>query len=176
MEILQKAMEWAKSHYPDSSLQHKAAFANSVQYLVTGASGGYGGPSLREHLCSWSLAGTNGLVSATNLAGEAITMLYPDGSLPMAGEWNFEKAVIHCAPLCFDDAHKHRAILIQIQEREYCFDDDPADLKELKKKYCLVCDRLLSIRAKRNYCSKHTNYDPQRRKQIKAIQKRRNQS
>ncbi len=30
----------------------KAAFANSIAYLLTGASGGYGGPSMREHACS----------------------------------------------------------------------------------------------------------------------------
>jgi hypothetical protein len=133
-QILKNAIEWSRSHYPDASLQHRSAFANSVAYLVTGSSGGYCGPSMREHLCSWSLAGPNGLVEAVSIQGEAMTALYPDGSLHGPGDWTFERAVIHCAPYCFESADKYRSQLIQIQEREHCFDDDPEDIKALSKK------------------------------------------
>jgi len=39
----------ARQERPNASAQKKAAFANSVAYLVTECSGGYGGPSVREH-------------------------------------------------------------------------------------------------------------------------------
>lgn len=126
---LEMAMAWANQNKPAASMHHKAAFANSVAYLITGASGGYGGPSLREHLVSWSL-GTAGTV---NIDGQAMTTITP-GSLPMPGQWTFEAAVAHAAPLCFESARRHLNLLLQIQEREHCFDDDPEDLKALRGK------------------------------------------
>jgi len=48
-DVLERAMAWASENHPNASSQKKAAFANSVAYAVTGASGGYGGPSVREH-------------------------------------------------------------------------------------------------------------------------------
>ena len=50
--ILERAFEYGKSQHPDAPAEHHAAFANSVAYAMTGASGGYGGPSMREHLAS----------------------------------------------------------------------------------------------------------------------------
>lgn len=134
MDVLSQAMEWAIAHHPQSSLAHRCAFANSVQYLVTGGSGGFGGPSIREHLVSWSLAGDNGTIAVVNIGDEAMTALYPDGSLPIAGAWEFKAACNHAAPLCFDPVDAYRDRLLQIQEREHCFDDDPADLETLRKK------------------------------------------
>jgi hypothetical protein len=134
-DILKNALDWAIEHHPNDSLAHRCAFANSVQYLVAGMSGGFGGPSLREHLCSWSLAGIHGSVNAIEVGGEAMTAIYPDGSLPRSGQWTFEDAVNHCAPLCFEAAEKYRDRLLQIQEREHCFDDDPQDLEELRGKF-----------------------------------------
>jgi hypothetical protein len=133
-EILLKAMAWAKENKPEASIAHKAAFANSVQYLVTGWSGGFGGVSLREHLVSWSLAGVNGRTETVSIGGEAMTAIYPDGSLPMAGEWSFEDAVKFAEPLCFGSVNDYRNTLLQIQEREHCFDDDPQDLADLRGK------------------------------------------
>lgn len=37
-DILERAMSWASQHHASASMPHKAAFANSVQYLVTGGS------------------------------------------------------------------------------------------------------------------------------------------
>lgn len=138
MDTLNKAMEWAQMNHSNASAQHKAAFANSVEYLVTGASGGYGGPSLREHLNSWSLAGALGSVDAIDIAGEAMTLLKPDGSLPLPGQWSLDAAIAHCEPLCFEPATKYKNILLQIQEREYCFDDDPEDIAILRGKPALA--------------------------------------
>ena len=132
--VLEKAMKWAIIFRPSASLHHKAAFANAVNYLVLGNCGGFGGPSMREHLVSWSLAGENGRIEAVNLGGESLTAIYPDRSLPSAGKWDFESAIAHCDPLCFGDANQYRDRLIQILEREYCFDDDPADLEVLRGK------------------------------------------
>lgn len=133
-QVLEKAMDWAKENHPNASMSHKAAFANSVAYFVTGWSGGFGGPSLREHLCSWALAGDEGLNEVGNLGGIAITVQYPDGRLPRAGQWTFEKAAGFCAPLCFDPAEKYMRQLTLILEREYCFDSDPQDLEALRIK------------------------------------------
>ena len=135
MDYLKAAMAWAKEHYSGASMQHKCAFANSVDYFMTGASGGYGGPSLREHLCSWSLAGDSGSVGAVDVGGQAMSAIYRDNSLPIAGEWKFDAASVHCAKLCFSPASEHRLKLIQIQEREHCHDDDPIDLEALRGKF-----------------------------------------
>jgi hypothetical protein len=132
--ILQRAMQYAIAHQPSASLQHRAAFSNSVAYMVTGSSGGLGGPSIREHLCSWSLAGDLGTIGAVSLGGEAMTVIYPDGTLPKTGEWEYEAAIAHCTPLCFGDIRQWRDRALQILEREYCFDDDPADLEALRGK------------------------------------------
>lgn len=134
-DILQRAMQHAIAHHPTASLQHKAAFANSVAYLVTGESGGFGGVSIREHLCSWSLAGDRGTIEAISIDGQNLTCIKPDGSLPKPGDWSFEDAIVHCASLCFGDISQWRDRALQIQEREYCFDDDPEDLEALRGKY-----------------------------------------
>lgn len=131
-QALEKALAWANQNRPAASSQHKSAFSNSVAYLVIGESGGYGGPSLREHLVSWSL-GTVG-VGSVNIAGQAMTVITPDGNLPLPGQWTFDAAVAHAAPLCFDPATKYLNLLLQIQEREDCFDDDPEDLAVLRGK------------------------------------------
>jgi hypothetical protein len=138
MDPLEKAMEWARLNHLAASNQHKAAFANSVSYLVTGGSGGYGGPSLREHLVSWSLAGASASVETIAIAGEAMTLLIPDGSVQKPGQWSFDAAIAFCDPLCFNPAIKYKKLLIQISEREHCFDDDLEDLKSLRGKSATV--------------------------------------
>lgn len=131
-DIWQIASDWAIANHPSQSIYHREAFANSVAYLITGASGG-SGPSMREHLVSWSLAG-GGEISSLALGDEAITVLHPDGTLPRAGEWTIEDAIAHCSPLCFDPAENYRRLLQNIKEREHCFDDDPQDLEVLRGK------------------------------------------
>lgn len=103
-EILEHAVAYAREQFPHVSPQLRAAFANSVAYAVTGMSGGYGGPSVREHAACRSLAGRRlGF-------GDAIAeFASPDG--PVFG------------PL----TSRHR----QGWEEEQCFDDDPADAEAL---------------------------------------------
>lgn len=48
-QVLERAMAQARERYPRVSPELRAAYANSVAYAVTGLSGGYGGPSVREH-------------------------------------------------------------------------------------------------------------------------------
>ena len=134
MTCSQSAMLWVQDNRPEASFERQCAFANSVEYLVTGESRGtYGGPSLREHLCAWSLAGVNGVVNAPNVGGTLMTAIHSDGSLPRQGCWDFFDAIEHCAKLCFSPASDHLKQLISIQEREDCFDDDPVDVEALKK-------------------------------------------
>lgn len=126
--ILEQAHTYGQNNFQNASPQHLAAFANSVAYLVTGASGGYGGPSMREHAVSWSLAGDgdNTLIN-TNLG--PLTMQTPDGRLPRAGNWKFDKACEFAAPICFNEVLP--AICKKIEKQEHCFDDDPNDLRQL---------------------------------------------
>lgn len=123
-QILEKAKKWGQKHHPRSPVQRHAAFANSVVYLVTGGSGGYGGPSIREHAVSWALAG-DGFNSTLGP-----TIQFPDGKIPRPGQWNFDQACEFADPIVYGPLP---AIASRIVQQEYCFDDDPEDLKFLKK-------------------------------------------
>lgn len=104
-DALQQTRQLVEERRPDASPQKKAAFANSVAYLVTGWSGGFGGPSVREH-------------AATRLYGsrkpydfqEAVDLLLDENG-PIFG------------PL----TSVHRACW----REEHCFDDDPSDVEQL---------------------------------------------
>ncbi|KJH69796.1 hypothetical protein UH38_22055 [Aliterella atlantica CENA595] len=127
-EILKQALEWGKAQHPDASQFRHAALANSVSYLVTGFSGGYGGPSIREHCVSYALVGDGyNIPTQTNLG--LMTMSFPEGRLPQAGNWEFGRACEFAAPICYGQLP---AIAGQIAASEYCFDDDPNDLLELQ--------------------------------------------
>lgn len=129
-KILEKTKAWGAAKHPESNNYRHAAFANSVAYFVTGASGGYGGPSIREHCCSWALAGDGyNIATETNIG--TLTVQYPDGRLPRAGKWNFEQACQFCELICYGQLP---AIASRILEQEHCFDDDPDDLAELRGK------------------------------------------
>ena len=131
MNELEKAMNWGKNKHPEATIQRHAAFANSVSYLVTGGSGGYGGPSIREHCVSWALAGDGyNTTVQTNLGG--LTMQFPDGRLPQAGQWTFEKACQFAEPICYGNLP---AMAKKVHQSEHCFDDDLSDLEELKGKH-----------------------------------------
>ena len=119
MSILESALNWGKEKYPKASNYHHSAFANSVNYLVSGWSGGYGGPSMREHAVSWSLAG-----DGYNLD----RLQFPDGRLKRAGQWSFDEALSFCEPICYGSLP---SICKRIAVEEYCFNDDPEDLAEL---------------------------------------------
>lgn len=127
--VLEAARDWAIAHHPKASNHKVCAFANSVQYLVTGYSGGYGGPSIREHLCSHALVGDGENISTpTNLGN--LTVSYRDGRLPRAGKWSFDRACEFCKPICFGQLSRYALKVVQV---EYCFDDDPDDLVLIKE-------------------------------------------
>ncbi len=104
--ILEKAMQLIQERKPEASAQKKAAFAGSVAYLVTGWSGGYGGPSVREHAVSRVFIG-------------------------LSGQYNFESAVemmiLEDGPIFGPIRDIHR----DCWATEHCFDDDPQDVAEL---------------------------------------------
>jgi len=103
---IHRAMEIARKERPHASHQKHAAFANSVGYLVHGMAGGFGGPSVREHAASRLFP------NKPYSFDEAIRLLLDEqaGGIfgPLTG--------IH--RMCWAD--------------EYCFDDDPDDLKQLE--------------------------------------------
>ena len=122
-------MQWAKEKHPSAPVHHQAAFANPVQYLVTGMSGGYGGPSVREHAVSHAMIGQNGKTVgvSTNMGG--LTMMFPDGSLPMPGEWSFENACKFTEPICFGPITR---LHFDCYRTEQCFSDCEEDLEALR--------------------------------------------
>jgi len=128
-QVLEEALVWAKKNKPKSSVYHQAALANSVGYLVSRWSGGYGGPSIREHLCSHALVGDGENILAESNLG-TITLSCPDGRLPRAGEWEFDAAVQFCKPICFETLSRYA---LKIVRMEHCFDDDPRDLEQIEK-------------------------------------------
>ena len=110
-EILQRARQLVEERRPDASPQKKAAFANSVAYLVTGWAGGFGGPSVREHAASRQY-GQKG---------------------PLKGLWLFEEA---CNLLLSEDGPVFGPLTSfhrQCWAEEHCFDDDPQDAADLAK-------------------------------------------
>lgn len=48
--ILREALELARREHPNADPRLHYVYANSVASLVTGQAGGYGGPSVREHV------------------------------------------------------------------------------------------------------------------------------
>lgn len=105
MEVLEQAFAHAQATYPDASVFHHAAFANSVAYLVTGWRGGYGGPNIREHTVSHAAA-----------------------RVKPAGQWAYDDACAFAAPYCFGALTPYHAVIAQ---REDCANDDPADVAAL---------------------------------------------
>jgi len=162
---------WARSHHPTSDTNHRKAFANAVTYLVTGASGGSHGPSLREHLVSWSLMGIGGKIGDF----DGLTVLYPDGTLPRAGQWDYDDAIAFADPLCFDPPEKHLDRLIQISGQEHCFDDAAGDIAAVKKAarakggICKSpgCDRRLHKANKSGYCKRHRHKSPSQKEAVR---------
>lgn len=100
---------WARAlveeEKPEASAQKRAAFANSVQTMVTGWSGGYGGPSVREHAAGHQYVGQRFPFE------EAVRLLIADDGLIFG-------------PL--DRIHYY------CWQNEHCFDDDPADVQVLQ--------------------------------------------
>lgn len=144
--------EYIEEHYPDASIYHKEACKNSARYLATGFSSG-SGPSIREHLCSWALVG-DGEISQAFLGEHPITLLYPDGRLPRAGEWEINRALEFCSPICFG---KLSRLALRVVVQEYCFDDDPSDLDIIKRWELDELRRLKRLRKKGKLKQKEYN-------------------
>jgi hypothetical protein len=104
-EILERAMALVQERKPDASAQKHAAFANSVAYVVTGMSGGYGGPSVREHAVGHTITGRMSFDGAVEL-------LIKDDGLIFGPLTDLHR-------LCWQDEH--------------CFDDDPEDVAALEQ-------------------------------------------
>ena len=107
MDILQAARAWGEREYPQASTYKHAAFANSVQYAIQRASGGYGGPSVREHA----------VTKALNDAGQSFT--------------DFEVVCRFVSPVVYGpltDLHRQ----VWEDQQVICFDNDPEDERQLR--------------------------------------------
>ena len=105
--ILERALVLGKERHPDAPSQHHAAFANSVAYAVTRMSGGYGGPSMREHWASRIVASSCGRQSCS-----------------------FEQAVELLEENSYGPLTTEHALMLEL---EYCFDDAPGEQEAAKK-------------------------------------------
>ena len=103
-EALERALKIARERRPDAAPQRHAAFANSVAYLLTGTSGGYGGPSVREHAASHQFGGQR-----------------------LDFDQAVKKLIADDGPIFGPLTELHR----QLWTDENCFDDDPADIAAL---------------------------------------------
>lgn len=105
--ILANARAYVEAAKPSASPQRKAAFANSVAYIVTGASGGFGGPTVREHVAGLML-GNRGLTYDQVVA----ELIKEDG-------------------LIFGPLRKEHHAFWE-EQGDICFDDDPVDVAFLE--------------------------------------------
>jgi hypothetical protein len=97
-DTLTRAYTLGQERHPAAPAAHHAAFANSVAEAVTGWSGGYGGPSMREHWASRLLgrAGTPGTIPFDLAVSTVEEACYGPITLEIARMLTFEA--------CFDDA------------------------------------------------------------------------
>ena len=105
-EMLERAMKLGKEQHPDAPKQHHVAFANSVAALVTKLSGGYGGPSMREH---W-----------------AIRAAYSSS----VKKFDFDSATKAVEEACYGPLTINHALML---EEEACFDDPPEEIRQAQK-------------------------------------------
>lgn len=147
-DVLKRAMAWANENRPNASPQHKAAFANSVAYAVTGWSGGYGGPSVREHAATRAIHEAIG-DNRPFVTGKQITDEMADGILHVvlcgvlreSQETKEETASLGFMP--FEQAvnllgDENGVVFGPVTDLhhtcwkcEHCFDDDPEDIRAL---------------------------------------------
>lgn len=116
----------SKLHFPTNTIKQRE-FAASFTYLVTG--GFAGSPTIREHLISYSV----GLQGDGEL-GQAIfglQSLVPDGRFKLCGEFSADEAEQFILPLLTMKLSRDNKLVNLILEREYHFDDDVEDLKQL---------------------------------------------
>ena len=106
--ILQEAWRIGTEHHHDAPAEHHSAFANSVAYAVTGWSGGYGGPSMREHWAS--------RVVARRFGG--------------SGHCSFNEAVAALDECCYGPLTLEHALML---ECEHCFDDAPGEVEAARQ-------------------------------------------
>ena len=107
--LLDRAFEYGEKHHPDAPVQHHAGFANSVAYAVTGLVGGYGGPTMRQHLAS-----------------QLVISKYGIG----AGRCTFEQAVELLEECCYGKITLAHASILAC---EYCSDDAPGEIEEAER-------------------------------------------
>lgn len=103
-DILAQALSLGKEQHPGAPPAHHAAFANAVAYAVTGWSGGYGGPRMREHWAS--------------------RLLHSEGE---PGKFSFDDAVCIVEEACFGPITMEIARMLEL---EHCFDDAPGEKEE----------------------------------------------
>jgi hypothetical protein len=124
--VWEEGLRRAAIHFPENNVKQRE-FTASFTYLVTG--GFAGSPTIREHLVSYSIA-----LQGDGELGQAIFGLQsftPDDRFKRCGEFSADEAEQFILPLLTIKLSRDNKLIAMILEREYHFDDDPEDLKEL---------------------------------------------
>ncbi|MFB6225565.1 MAG: hypothetical protein ABEI13_03870 [Candidatus Paceibacteria bacterium] len=100
--VFEQARKEGERRYPNADDAQHMAFANSVAYLVSGWSGGYGGPSMREHLACRA-------------------------KHDMVENCTIEQAMEAVDHICYGELTLDHARML---EGECCFDDSAEDLNQ----------------------------------------------
>lgn len=137
-----KALRWGIEKHPDSPPEHHRAFAAAVAQLCGDDPRRplnrreaeliqllkiSGGPSVREHACTWAACRRG---DAIQTSYEGMSAFYLDERFQLPGTWEFEFACSFCEPLVFGELTSlHHEIW---QTEPNCYDDFEGDLKVLK--------------------------------------------
>lgn len=121
-ELLPLLLQLGQARHPDATARHNATFANVANYGLTGWSGGYGGPSMREHWgsCLITREGEPGAIPFARVMEIAEQAAYGPFSVEMARMLAYEQ--------CFDDpdGEQEQALLLlrEAGENALLVDDD----------------------------------------------------
>lgn len=143
-EILSRALAWGKQKYPDAPLEHHAAFANAVLFLLKKEESTphqLGGPSCRERA--------------------VIAAIYPYLNVC---QFNVRQALEYAESWCYGQINPGHLVIYRDFE---CFDDAPEDIEKLKQLariqrralalaragFCLICQGELAPNNRTGICS-----------------------
>lgn len=105
---LDRGYERGRKNHPEAPKEHHCCYANSVAYAMTGRSGGYGGPSMREHLASRIISKKFGGTRQCTL----------------------EQALEALDECCYGPLTVEHATMLRDEE---CFDDAPGEIEAAEK-------------------------------------------
>lgn len=143
IEMYKRCLRYGRESYGGYSEKRHSGYARSVVSYVCGGSLNMGGPCIREHICSWHLAGPKGQIGYVMTDLGKLTVIQGDGSLPESGKWDEAEAMSVCEDLVYKDLGEVGAIWRKIVEQEYMFDNCELDKEYMLKR--LTMEKMLVV-------------------------------